>query len=376
MKTVKVLLAMGLCVLCLAGCGNKKKYDDAMALMNEGNYEDAIIALTEIADYEDAADQINECNYQIAQKSLDEGSFDDAINGFTNLGDYKDSAEKIMEAKYAKAMKLFDDLDFESALAVFNEISDYNDVAEYIGKCEYELTVDGQFMRALSDSLMARWDYLDSSEAQKADENDLYEKACELELGKVEAFYDQTFDNEDRGKAAKEYVDCIRSAKDSLQYYTVNYSKFYDTWSAIYEKRTILISRFVNDFGLKVDEKHQSDLDGLLKDAVGAAEHAKVKEQVNKILDTIKISRNNDEWGTAEYTITMENVSEYTFEYFDVTISVEKDDTYITEGYVNTPANWAPGKKVSESVYFDKDFDPASVKYSFAPSYNTEGIYQ
>ena len=376
MNKVMSLLVTALCVLCLAGCGNQKKYDDAAALMNEGKYEEAIAAFGEISDFEDAAEQIKECNYQIALQKLEAGEYDAAVSAFTDLGDYKDAADKITETKYTKGVKLYNDLDFEAALGTFKEIADYNDAAEYVEKCEYELSVDGKFMRALSGSLMARWDYGETAEAANSAEEVLFEKLCDMELEKVEPFYDQPFENEELGKAAAQYIDYLRGAKESLKYYTVNYSKFADTWAAIYENRTMLISRLVTEFGLTVDEKHQSTLDGVLKDAVGAAEHAKVREQVDKILDTIKITRRDDEWGTAEYTIAMENVSEYTFEYFDVTISVEQDDTYITESYINAPANWAPGKKISEITYFDKDFDPASVEYSFSPSYNAGGIYQ
>lgn len=340
MKKKFAVIAVALAAtLAFTGCGEQKKYDEAVALMEEGNYEDAIAEFEEIKDYKDAADRITQC-------------------------------------KYDKAVGLYEDLDFQNALDTFNEIPDYEDAGEYIEKCEYELSIDGQFMRALGNALMDRWDYSDDPDNATEAEDKLREKCCDIELDALESFYDQTFDDSDLQETAKDYIDTVKAAKDSLTYYTVNYTKYSTDWSTAYQHRTILLEQFVNDFGLTVDEDHQENLDDLMTDAQASKEQVKIDEQVQDILKTINITSSADEWGIVTYNFTMENTSEYTFDYFYVTVNAEDgNDTFVSSGSLSAPENWAPGKKVSGTTYFYPDIDLNSVTLSYDVSYTSGSFY-
>lgn len=62
------------------------------------------------ANYEDSADKANECKYQEASALLQNSDYDDAKALFSALGDYGDSADKVKFCDYKKAEKLLADV--------------------------------------------------------------------------------------------------------------------------------------------------------------------------------------------------------------------------------------------------------------------------
>jgi len=78
-------------------------YNSALALVEEGQYDEAIEKFTELGDFKDSEDQIelarNEREYSNAVKLLEDEDYDDAISAFKRLGDYKDSADLAIKAQ-------------------------------------------------------------------------------------------------------------------------------------------------------------------------------------------------------------------------------------------------------------------------------------
>lgn len=58
---------------------------------------------------------------------------------------------------YEKAVEFYNAGNYSESLEVFNKISNYKDSSDYIEKCEYELSVNAQFLRALATGLENRW---------------------------------------------------------------------------------------------------------------------------------------------------------------------------------------------------------------------------
>lgn len=73
-------------------------YNAAVALAEAGQYDEAIAAFTELGDYKDSAEQINETTYNQAVTLLESENYDEAISIFTKLGNYKDSANQVEHA--------------------------------------------------------------------------------------------------------------------------------------------------------------------------------------------------------------------------------------------------------------------------------------
>ena len=97
----------------LSACGNSKseKYSEAVSLMENNNYNEAIEIFTELADYEDASAKLSECKYALGQEAITAEEWKTAISYFANLN-YKDSNELLAQCEKEKGMHENADYDF------------------------------------------------------------------------------------------------------------------------------------------------------------------------------------------------------------------------------------------------------------------------
>ena len=279
---------------------------------------------------------------------------------------------------YNSAKELFKEEKFQEALEMFNELGDYEDSAEMVEKCEYELSVDGQFMRSLSKGLMVRWA---ESEAQAeqgfvGEDPDLYNKYCELELEQVEDFANQTFDDSELEADAKQYIEYLNQAQEATKFYTVNYATFSTQWADAYANRTILLKKFVDDYGLVVKEEYQDTLDDLLVDASAAQEQIDVKDSIQKMTDQFKIETTEDEWGYKTYKISMKNTTDRTFEYFSAEINLyDENHVIVGTGSTDQLSSWQPGQEASVSAWFDGEINPNDYTIEYVLHYQSGTYY-
>ena len=96
------VIAAAAIVFSVVSSKNARAYDDALALLDAGRYNEADVAFTKLGNYKDSAEKAEEAAgkgqentaYTKACKLLEDGSFDEAQALYTELGDYCDSAEK------------------------------------------------------------------------------------------------------------------------------------------------------------------------------------------------------------------------------------------------------------------------------------------
>lgn len=321
----------------------------------------------------------NSRSYNQAMKDYESKSYEKAISEFETLGDYKDSSEMVLKATYNYAKILYKEEKFDDAKKYFEKVVEYKDAKEYISDCEYQLTVDGGFMKSLSKGLMARWDKSDDIEknGSDSDEQDIYSEYCNIELKEIEDFYEQKFENKELGRDAQKYIDLVREAKDATKYYTVDYNVYSSKWDDVYAKRTVLLKKFVEEYGLTVDKEYQETIDGLLVDASAAEEQQKIKESIEKMIETFSISAKEDEWGNKTYKLKMKNTTDRTFKYFYADINViDADGNIIGGGNMGQIESWEPGQEAVTDVYFDTDTTPEGYTLKYTPHYNTGEYYE
>lgn len=279
---------------------------------------------------------------------------------------------------YNSAKELFKEEKFQEALEMFTELGDYEDSSEMVEKCEYELSVDGQFMRSLSKGLMARWAESDTQAEQGfiGEDPDLYSKYCEIELEQVEDFADQMFNNSELEADAKQYIEYLNQAQEATKFYTVDYTTFSTQWADTYANRTILLKKFVDDYGLVVKEEYQDTLDDLLVDASAAQEQIDVKDSIQKMTEQFKIETTEGEWGYKTYKISMKNTTDRTFEYFSAEINLY-DENHVIVGTGNTDqlSSWQPGQEASVSAWFDGEINPNDYTIEYVPHYQSGTYY-
>lgn len=118
------------------------EYDAAVELMNNGKYEEAIVAFEAMDGYKDSADQIVNCengiierDYQNAFSLIESGEYERAKAEFKRLKEYKDSQEMIKECDYLLALGLVENEKYIEAVNAFKQIEEYKDSSEIIDSC-------------------------------------------------------------------------------------------------------------------------------------------------------------------------------------------------------------------------------------------------
>lgn len=125
------------------------KYNNAVALMEAGQYEDAIAAFEALNGYKDSTAQIETCKtyildnrYNEAVALMEAGQYEKAIAIFESLGGYMDSAELLQTARevfkneesYNTAISLLAAGNDDKAYEHFAALGDYKDAASYASK--------------------------------------------------------------------------------------------------------------------------------------------------------------------------------------------------------------------------------------------------
>ena len=130
------------------------KYNDAIALMEAGEYFKAITVFESLDEYKDSRKKISECyramdqakldkNYNNAIKLMEEGKYTEAISIFEAIDGHKDSKTKkdecetaIKEEKYNAAIALMTAEKYEEAISIFETIDEHKDSKTKKDECK------------------------------------------------------------------------------------------------------------------------------------------------------------------------------------------------------------------------------------------------
>lgn len=172
-KRIKIFILIA--VIALVGGGIKgcqllspyQEYHQAEALLENGEYEHAIEAFTELRDYKDASEMVRESNYQYALSFMKAKDYEKAIEKFEKIYMYKDSEQQYIEAIFQLGKKYYEDKNWSLAAETFSQILDKKPVKKLYVESIYYVGVknyfDGHFTKA-SECLEKAKDYKDSKE--------------------------------------------------------------------------------------------------------------------------------------------------------------------------------------------------------------------
>lgn len=119
-------------------------YDEAVTLMQNGDYESAMALFEDLGDYQDAPDRVNACEqaiaYQDATDLLDAGDYQAARDAFEALGDYNDAQDMVATCDkwlaYQDAQGLLDGGDYQAARDAFAELGSFEDAEDKVSVCD------------------------------------------------------------------------------------------------------------------------------------------------------------------------------------------------------------------------------------------------
>lgn len=111
------------------------KYENAIELMDNQRYEEAISKFVALDDYKDASTKIDECYYLEAMQLYSNKKYDEAITVFQKAENHKDAKVKIVECYYLKGKQLYIDGEYGEAAAAFHAAGYYKDAKQLEQKC-------------------------------------------------------------------------------------------------------------------------------------------------------------------------------------------------------------------------------------------------
>ena len=96
MRKIVSLAAVLFLMLSLCACSSLE-YKKAMTAYDDGDYKSAREMFAELGDYENSAEMVKDCDYELACELMDDGEYGEAAALFEDLNGYKDSADRAEE---------------------------------------------------------------------------------------------------------------------------------------------------------------------------------------------------------------------------------------------------------------------------------------
>lgn len=217
-------------------------------------------------------------------------------------------------------------------------------------------TSDNKFLKDIKKSFEARTAYLNDFDSGKVkvSENEALKEAVLKEKEIVGTYNDSEFENPELGKLAKDYNEGLNKQEESLKYYNSDSLKYDDLWSEGYNIRSVVLTKLVDDFGLKLDKKSIEDL----KTNAQVVKENKDKEaKINEMLKNIKFEKVKDEYDWKDYEAIVENTSGQEFKSFFLNIKLKDSDGIIVDSPIASAENWKNGEKVKLTFSTDKNFE-------------------
>lgn len=230
---------------------------------------------------------------------------------------------------------------------------------------------DSDFIADLEEALQARWNISDT-----ADENyesgkitsedalyDEYQKAVDTEYDMVSKYLNERFRDSKLQELAVSYINALKDQKDTAKTRLTN-TDAEKTWSDAYNTRAKILQQLVNDYGVKVRDEYQDNLNELLADGSSVQKSEDEKEAIEKLLKDFHFEQTADEYGFKTYTATVQNSSGYDFDEFDVNINLLDSDGTLVETQYAYVSNWKNGQSAKFEFETDTEFSSTEVSVS------------
>ena len=145
----KIVLALSVSILLrmsLTGCSEEaKKYNAAIELVENADYEAAAAKFLELNDYKDSYVKMVECQYILAERNIGEQKYELALELLESLKsnlkeeDISNCQEKIIQCSVKYVDNLISENNFLKALEILNSIKGQADVQRKIDLCKKKL---------------------------------------------------------------------------------------------------------------------------------------------------------------------------------------------------------------------------------------------
>ena len=283
-----------------------------------------------------------------------------------------DFALNFKKMQINKANKLIEQTQYSEAVKVLEKYKEDDDVKKLYDDAAYMASDEGQFLTVFAKGLMQRWELNLST----VDSNDSatyiadMQKLINAELNEISKYRDVTFSDDTFNQKAHDYINDLDKQMDSLNYYTTDYNKYANEWSDAYGDRSLIISYFLNNYPVKIDDKY-ADIKNELSTVAKSTEESKVLEKdINSMINTESFELVEDSYGYKTYKKNITNTTKYTFEYFGLNVQCLDDSkNIIDQEYTDQIKSFAPGQ--TATLEFTTDKSPSS--FNVEAEYSIKG---
>lgn len=216
--------------------------------------------------------------------------------------------------------------------------------------------VDNKFLSDVSKATDARWDYLDTTTEES--ESIYLKEAVQKELDVLSKYKElneeeEFFNDPKLKKIASDYLDALNTQIESIKYYNSDYLKYSEQWAEGYNKRSTLLVKLVDEYGLKLDEDGFAEL---RENAKAVTENEEINKEIEELVKSINFEKVKTEYGWSDYAAVVENSTSVDLESLEVNVKLlDKEGVTVSDELVFVD-NWNKGEKKKLEFATDKSF--------------------
>lgn len=209
---------------------------------------------------------------------------------------------------------------------------------------------DDEAMQVIASGWEKRSDIVEkNTDPDASDYVDNLKKGVQTEIDNDSSLKDRQFENSQMQEDVLAYLNSLDDQMECLNSYSTGDLDFYTEWSKVYDQRSQLLKKFVDEYGMTVNSKYQSALDELLANGTAANKKADEDAAIDDIVSKIKWET-KESYGSYTYTATVKNTSDYDFKDVSLVLSLYDKDGVKTEAYASANT-WKKGDKVKFEAY-------------------------
>lgn len=230
---------------------------------------------------------------------------------------------------------------------------------------------DKAFIKAVGKGLESRWELINANDKDKnssqSETDAIVKKGVQKELDAISKYRSADFKSSKLQELAVSYINALKVQKKTAT--GIDGSTTTEKFNEAYDKRTVIISSLVKNYGLKVSEKYQGDLDGILSNGKDVTKDEKTENQVEQLKDKLnfqQVPSDNEYSSYHEYESVLENTTDVDFDDFNVEVTLlDSEGVNLATTYANA-ANWKQGTKARFEFMTDEDFASMELKVSWS----------
>lgn len=228
------------------------------------------------------------------------------------------------------------------------------------------ISADETFIDDMAFGLQSRWKLNENDESKERFENISFNSEeyktmiinyIDAELNTIDKYENEKFEDSNLKELAIRYINLLKQHKDICQYITVDYTKYEEEYTSIYNERSKIISQMVNDYNMSVSEEYQSTLDEFIVNSNLVNEKETQQQAIETMLNSVTFELTADDgYGWKTYQGIIENTSGIDFNNISLNINLLDSECIIIETTYDQISAFSNGVKARLEINTDKEF--------------------